>query len=168
MGWRLSWYKADKKQPIKMVEEENEPPYPEINGEKMLYAEGTGIWWDIDKETKHNPKYFKELYPDEDCDYFEVYKDGLKLFIDRYTERIIDVLKEGLKDDNDRNSRYPSIRSYAEEKLKEWEWGLVYHLDDNDKHEITSSWKYEYTIFNLIALYKSFDFEKYSLVVYGG
>jgi hypothetical protein len=47
------------------------------------------------------------------------------------------------------------------------EWNLLtpYNLEKGD--EVTKSWKYEYVIFELVRLYKSFDFENNILVYYG-
>ncbi len=52
------------------------------------------------------------------------------------------------------------------------EWGvagwfgdtLPYKLDSGD---LVSSWKYEYSIFNLINLYKTFDWKKNVMIYYG-
>lgn len=49
------------------------------------------------------------------------------------------------------------------------EWGhksLPFDLD-NDTDKITTSWKYEYAIFELIRIYKSFDWKRDVLVYYG-
>lgn len=47
------------------------------------------------------------------------------------------------------------------------EWTLLkpYNLDNGD--EITSSWKYEYGIFELVRIYKSFDWKKNVMIYYG-
>jgi len=50
----------------------------------------------------------------------------------------------------------------------EWSYDhiLPYKLDDG-KDEITSSWKYEYSIFELVRIYKTFDWENNVMVHYG-
>lgn len=56
-----------------------------------------------------------------------------------------------------------------------FEWGILdggfipaYKLDDTGPDEfISTSWSYEYAIFNLIHLYKTFDFKKNYMVYYG-
>ena len=66
-----------------------------------------------------------------------------------------------------------------EEELQLWEWS--YPSDDGDvryeniclhksKDEfgISSSWRYKYAIFDMIEVYKYFDWENYTMVVYGG
>lgn len=171
MSWRLSWYKVDKNEPLRIVNEEDGSEYPEANGEMILWAEGTEVWLDMPEEYKDNTKYFEELVIDEDCDYFEVTKEGLKIFIEKYREIIAKAYKEGFKSDEEREFNWPSLKSYDEEKMREWEHGLVYDLDvekGNHQFELATSWKYEYTIFNLIAVYKLFDFENYKLIIIGG
>ncbi len=53
------------------------------------------------------------------------------------------------------------------------EWGVAtwfgkddpYNLEDGDS--VTTSWKYEYSIFELVRLYKTFDWENNLLIYYG-
>ena len=37
-----------------------------------------------------------------------------------------------------------------------------------DKFGISGSWKYKYAIFDMIEVYKYFDWDNYTMVVYGG
>lgn len=46
----------------------------------------------------------------------------------------------------------------------EWQIGT---FDLNKGAEITSSWKYEYNIFELVRIYKTFDWKRNNLVYYG-
>lgn len=48
------------------------------------------------------------------------------------------------------------------------EWSHLDGFDLNDgTDEITSSWKYEYAIFELVRIYKTFDWKKNVMVYYG-
>lgn len=47
----------------------------------------------------------------------------------------------------------------------EWFFGLPYDLEDGI--EVTTSWKYEYAIFELVRIYKTFDWENDYLIYYG-
>jgi len=51
----------------------------------------------------------------------------------------------------------------------EWNsrWGSDTPFDLNKGPEITNSWKYEYAIFELVRIYKSFDWEKNVMIYYG-
>ena len=62
---------------------------------------------------------------------------------------------------------FEHIRSMASE------WGVKSFLLNNlpydlkKGNEITTSWKYEYGIYELIHIYKTFDFKNNTLVYYG-
>lgn len=58
------------------------------------------------------------------------------------------------------------VRSMAMEwGVAGWfDWTLPYKLDSKD---LVSSWKYEYAIFNLINVYKTFDWKKNVMIYYG-
>ena len=53
------------------------------------------------------------------------------------------------------------------------EWGVTGWVDDstpfdlNRDRELVSSWKYEYAIFNLVNLYKTFDWKRNVMIYYG-
>lgn len=47
----------------------------------------------------------------------------------------------------------------------EWEILNPYNLEKGD--EVTTSWKYEYNIFELVRIYKTFDWENDLLIYYG-
>lgn len=48
----------------------------------------------------------------------------------------------------------------------EWSCLTPYRLDDGNQ-TITTSWKYEYGIFELVRIYKSFDWKKNVMIYYG-
>lgn len=48
----------------------------------------------------------------------------------------------------------------------EWTHLIPYDLNDG-RDEITTSWKYEYGIFELVRIYKSFDWKKNVMIYYG-
>jgi len=47
------------------------------------------------------------------------------------------------------------------------EWLFLTPYDLENGEEITTSWKYEYIIFELVRIYKTFDWKKKHLVYYG-
>lgn len=47
------------------------------------------------------------------------------------------------------------------------EWTLLKPFDLKNGDEITKSWKYEYSIFELVRIYKSFDWKKNVMIYYG-
>ena len=59
------------------------------------------------------------------------------------------------------------IKEHLNSMASEWnnKWTNPVDLDNGSK--VTSSWKFEYTIFELIRLYKTFDWENDIAVIYG-
>lgn len=47
----------------------------------------------------------------------------------------------------------------------EWTCLTPYNLKNGDN--ITTSWKYEYAIFELVRIYKSFDWKRNVMIYYG-
>ena len=96
MSWRVSFYKADKNEPLtrELDHEDEDGTYENtyINGQEILNNEGTIFWTEkISREEKENPELFEQLWedPSGDCDYYEVKRPGLKLFIEKYQQHII-------------------------------------------------------------------------------
>lgn len=182
MGWRVSWYKADKNEPLKMVNDDGYE-YPEINGECVANNQGTEFWQDLKYSDDNFKKEIKCLYEDTDCDYYSITKEGFKQIILAYRKRIIEYQKEAIE--NEENSeaikdwhRSPETPStLIRSELMEWESSYVdsdgevkYFCIDlsDDKQRISGSWKYKYAIFDMIYVYKHFDWNNYTMVVFGG
>ena len=187
MSWRVSFYKADINEPIikeKVRDDETgEEEEIFINGKEILNNEGTAIWKEhITREQKENPELFELLIdPETGEDYYRVTKVGLRLFIDKYEEEItksfedlyatpdVQEMKETGIDTNDvtaEDIHYVELKEYVHHKLHEWRYHLVSQPDADYKMTYSGYW--EYTIFNLIFIYRTFDFDKDMLVLYGG
>ena len=77
------------------------------------------------------------------------------------------------------------IKGYFEQKIDEWSKftdnvennyteeqkekinRMYYPYNLNDKDKLVNSWLYEYEIFELVFILKTFDWENYSLLFYG-
>jgi hypothetical protein len=59
------------------------------------------------------------------------------------------------------------ILSHVFSYSTEWKCLTPYNLNE-DLPQITDSWKYEYAIFELVHIYKTFDWNKNIMVYYGG
>ena len=188
MGWRVSWYRADNENPIKTKFIENEGyEVAEINGELVLSDQGTDIW----KELLYNNDDFKKevkcLYDDPDCDYYSITKEGFKMIILAYRERVINNIKKQidvynnpeLKDTPDYWRCDGNLLRLIMEELHIWEFtfpredgSICYENIDINKPKgefgISGSWTYKYAIFDMIEVYKYFDWDNYTMVVYGG
>ncbi|MDG1949255.1 MAG: hypothetical protein P8J32_00320 [bacterium] len=103
---------------------------------------------------------FKEGY--DDCEFHVITKEGYLKIIEWYRLQILNFYKELLaKDEEAKDADLSS-------KIREWEgrFGEPYNLDEERK-EIVSSWKYEYAVFELVIVLKSFDWENNVMVWYG-
>ena len=189
MSWRVSFYEAEKNNPV-TIETDNDNNYSyvsEINGDCIAYDTATDLWCVL----KDNEDFQKEitcLCENDDCDYYSITKKGFKMIILEARTRIIEYMKAVLELDENPNLkltgdirywRKPTLREYIEEDLKEWE---ASYISDNGntsffnikldlpkgKFGISSSWKYKYAIFDLIEIYKYFDWNNYTMVVWGG
>ena len=183
MGWRVSWYKADKNEPLILTTEDGWT-WPEINGEEVANNQGTEFWQDLKYNDPDFQKEIKCLFENEDCDYYSITKEGFKRIILAYRDRIIEYQKQALE-----NEEHPELlehdwkrcsdtpKTLIEAELREWEWS---YLGDNNERcyfaidlkdnspRVSGSWKYKYSIFDMIFVYKTFDWDNYTMVVYGG
>lgn len=192
MGWRVSWYRADKENPVtvELIEDEwNGKTFETatINGEMIMNNQGTEMWSNLKLNNEDFKKEIKCLANDPDQDFYSITKEGFKMVILAYRDRIIENIKKQIE--VHKNPELKESREYwwydgnilreMEEELQLWEWS--YPSDDGDvryeniclhksKDEfgISSSWRYKYAIFDMIEVYKYFDWENYTMVVYGG
>lgn len=58
-----------------------------------------------------------------------------------------------------------NIIEHVRSMRTEWACLTPYNLENGDA--ITTSWKYEYTIFELVRIYKSFDWKRNIMIYYG-
>ena len=108
---------------------------------------------------KYYNKYF-DAFINEDKSSFlksakQFFKDGKMLTIYDFSAIT----------DKEQNAIFEMI-NHIRDIISEWEYLTPYELDD-DKLTCCTSWKYEYSIFELVRLYKSFDWENNVLVFYG-
>ena len=169
MSWRVSFYRANKEQPL-IIKQTDEDDYEDvdINGEEIINNEGTQVWQDMSEEERNNHDLFVDLRPDdEDWDIFLVTKKGLELFIRKYEKENAEMFKNLM---NPSDAEWEQVKEgYFRRKFFEWSQHFAVERDlDKIEFKVTNSSYWEYTVFNLIHLYKSFDFEKYALVLWGG
>ncbi len=106
-------------------------------------------------------------------------KDDFKAVIDAYRQKIIDWFQGLLNPEDDpiipsklskEERKRILIEHEIQDKLDRWS-GKYFGIDpidlDEGKDRITVSWLYEYTIFELVRLYKIFDWENDDLVLVG-
>ena len=121
-------------------------------------------------------EYFKDFslnndvqkYLTDECDFYVVEKDFLKHIIEKYKEIVkniyINLLNDcEYEDISQKKARdfYNHIRSYSSE------WLILETFNLENGEEITTSWKYEYAIFELVRIYKHLDWENNIMIYYG-
>jgi hypothetical protein len=190
MSWRVSFFKADKKNPVMLLknpDDDNVYDY-KVMGECISYDTATDLWCLL----KDNEEFQKEihcfLYGFDDIDVYSITKEGFKMIILEARKQIIEYMRTVLELDENpelaesgdyKYCRKPTPRQLVEEDLREWEESYTsekgttsffnIELDvPKDKFGISSSWKYKYGIFDLIEIYKYFDWDNYTMIVYGG
>ena len=123
-------------------------------------------------------KEIKCLHEDEDCDYYSITKEGFKMIILEYRRRVIDYMKASLNLYNhpeEKDSDSLNLVSEWEHEIREWESEFIengetnyFNIDLSDRNMVSGSWKYKFAIFDMIFIYKTFDWENDLMVVYGG
>lgn len=106
-------------------------------------------------------------------------KNDFKAVIEAYRQKIIDWLKNLLDPEDDtivtsklskEEKKNLLLEQATKDKLDSWSgkyFGISPINLDEDKERITDDWSYEYAIFELVRVYKSFDWENDDLVLIG-
>jgi effector-binding domain-containing protein len=120
-------------------------------------------------------KFFtnKEFHADmnDEDDFVLVDKRFMEMVIKHYHEKVKDYYKKMLKDVDENNKETWTNKKFAEifQHIRsmsiEWIQSTPYNLEHGDS--ICSSWKYEYELFELVRIYKSFDWKKNVMAYYG-
>lgn len=119
----------------------------------------------------------KERYSDDG--FALLTKDDFKAIIEAYRQKIIEWFQNLLNPD--RSPITSNKLSKEERKRLEWEYEIRDKLDawsgkyfgilpidlDESLERITGDWSYEYAIFELVRVYKAFDWENDDLVLVG-
>lgn len=128
---------------------------------KRIYAKGEPLF--TSKEVMEELESYKP---------YIVGKEGLLEVIEIYKEKVINHFKDLLVDNKDNYFREENktsaqkMEQYIKSMLIDWEQFPPINLHENT-NVISTSYKYEYIIFELARKYKVMDFEKNTLVLYG-
>ena len=129
---------------------------------------------------KQEEEFRKEivcLHKHPDCDYYSITKKGFEMIILAFRKKVINWMEHIIKSENDEKYK-GCLMGEWEMELRKWksEWEnpeqerISYSEIDlsNNKWKVSGSWSYKYGIFDLIHVYKLFDWENDMMVVYGG
>lgn len=148
---------------------------------KELYELGkhSGIGFKLESKrpSMFTSEELKKRY--EDYGFALLTKDDFKAVIEAYRQKIVDWFESLLNPDKSQITF--NKLSQKERKHLEWEYEIRDKLDywsgkyfgilpidlDESRERITGDWSYEYAIFELVRLYKIFDWENDDLVLVG-
>lgn len=126
-----------------------------------------------------------------DHDFYIVQQEFVLHLIEHYTKLVKDYYKKLLNDFFDGNKSKAEFMTSKDSPITEQEmtsiyvlinhvrdmaneWGVAGWFEDTlpynvnlDSSKIVSSWKYEYEIFELVKLYKTFDWKRNVMIYYG-
>ena len=115
----------------------------------------------------------------EDYGFALLTKDDFKAVIETYRQKIINWLQSLLDPEDDplipsklskEERRRTLIDNEIKDKIDNWS-GKYFGISpidlDENKERITGDWSYEYAIFELVRVYKAFDWENDDLVLVG-
>lgn len=140
------------------------------NLSKEIIAEFGRVYWDDTVErvkAKGVPLFVRIEVMEQlsDNDPYVVGKAGLLEVIDIYQNKVISKYKNLLIDDKDGKASEKQEK-HIKSILYEWEQGFAINLHEDEKR-ITSSWNYEYCLFELTRLLKTIDFDSETILFYG-
>lgn len=145
---------------------DGEPPYISIYDlGKEIYEFGKYVGWAFRMQENNESIFGSDELKERYQDYGPVLcaQEDFLTAINNYKNNIIEYYKELLQRDEQ------AWKHHITGQLSEWEndFGLCAVNTDLSVKHITSSWLYEYAIFDLVRLYKTFDFENDVLVLLG-
>ena len=192
MGYRHYFYKVEKTQ-IEAVKamsiselceyaekcgvevcEENGEKYFYFNDEKFLNKkeifEFGKLYFDDTADriySKGFPLFEKQEVQEYLSDYapYVVGKDGLLEAIKIYEEKVLNHYKGLLSDDEELQKA--KTLEYVKDKIRMLSAFPIANTDEKNKMKVTSSWEYEHSIFNLVHILKTVDWEKDTILFYG-
>ena len=106
-------------------------------------------------------------------------KDDFKAIIEAYRQKIVDWLQSLLNPEDypiipsklpKEERKHLTIEHEIQDKIDSWSgkyFGILPIDLDETRERITCDWTYEYAIFELVRLYKIFDWENDDLVLVG-
>lgn len=142
------------------------------------------LYWDDTAEriySKGKPLFSIDQVQDKFFDYkpYVVGKDGLLEAISIYQEKVVKYYKDLLVDGQDRHiplgitirqedvKSIDKLLSHIKDKIRSMVYRGIANIDEKDKWQVTPSWEYEYSIFNLVHILKTIDWEEDTLLFYG-
>lgn len=87
-------------------------------------------------------------------------------YIVNYYTKMLTRTPEDAENDYDERTKEQMLEDHAKSMCREWERLIAYDISD-DTPAVTTSWTYEYAVFELVRLYKATNWKKYGLLFMG-
>jgi hypothetical protein len=138
------------------------------NTANRIYSKGVPLFTNSDVQ-----EYLVDYKP------YIVGKEGLLEAISIYQEKVLNFYKGLLVDGEERHlplgititkddvKSIDKVVSHIEDKIRSISYRGLANIDEDNKWAVTSSWEYEHSVFNLVHLLKSIDWEQDTLLFYG-
>lgn len=114
---------------------------------------------------------------DEDTEFKVITHESIKAIIRQYAAKHLEYLKKCAVMDKDLDERglyerehgyMDGAQQYVEKQIREWEKAEILLYDiDLDNPRLVKSWSYQFELFELLRIYKTFDREN-DVVIYEG
>lgn len=155
-------YRGKTEEEVESMMQEDEAPY-RLKAHTQLYEIGKYV----DLKGEAEPFYDFELKEEE---FHILTKEQLKDIIDWYHQSTYDYFK-GLLNKIEKGN-YTEVEDHIQGKVLEWEkndWEVYpYYLDQEfTDGVVVRSWKIEYSIFNIVHIYRNFDWGN-DYLIYSG
>ena len=139
---------------------------------KELYELGKYVDWAFEMQENNESIFGSEDLDEMYSDYRPVIctQEDFLLAMTKYKENVVKYYKGLLYEGTD--SKLPieeRWKNHIEAQLYEWEneFGVCPINTDLSQESINDSWLYEYAIFELVRVYKTFDWQNNALVLLG-
>jgi hypothetical protein len=122
-----------------------------------------------DKPEGFEPKY--DLSEDE-TEFIVIHLETLKEIIEQYADKHVAYLESLINPDEDYFADHHNPEDYVKAQIRHWKqhnskfYNTIYNID-KDNSKLVNSWEFQYEIFDLVRIYKTFDSENYELVYRG-
>ena len=144
---------------------EDYPPGPYELAEE-IYELGKYVTVEADSYSLFDDNEVQEFYNNEYL-FHGITKKGFAEIIDNQRKNISKYYTQLNDSYGIIGADQQQIKIHLNSMANEWGNGFTSPIDLTDSDRITSSWKYEYAIFEMVRLYKVFNWENDIAVIYG-
>lgn len=140
----------------------NYPPGPYELAEN-IYDLGKSVILEIEHYRLFDDDELEAHY-NEDYEFYGITKQGFIDIIEMYKTEIANYYKSMYSSLNIVGASHEEIENHLRGMVSEWNNDPI---DLTDNPRLTASWKYEYAIFEMVRLFKTFDWDNDIAVIYG-